>query len=300
MFVSVIIPTINRPSLVRSVQSVLGQDFKKEEFEVIVVNDSGRPLTKAAWQDSPRARILESQKRNRCFARNAGATVAKGKYLLFLDDDDWLLPVAFSELWAVAQKSTAGWIYGAVNFLDAKEEFLAEHHVGVTGNSFVQMVGGDWIALTGSIIRSDLFFAINGFDPRYNMAEIHDINRHLAFRTELATTLKPVACVVRDRNNTSADYSVYERFNTRSRDGVLSQKGAFSRMRASVPDAYWAGKIVRSYLTCVHYNLKERNYGTALARSGMALAGLLLAGPKIFKVTFWRAILKQHQRTNVF
>src|ERR1035437_3450278 len=101
MFVSVIIPTVDRPSLIRSVNSVLDQEFTEEEFEVIVVNDTGRALTPAPWQSSPRARILDSQKRNRCFARNAGATVAKGRFLIFLDDDDWLLPGAFAAHWAV-------------------------------------------------------------------------------------------------------------------------------------------------------------------------------------------------------
>jgi hypothetical protein len=244
--------------------------------------------------------VLDSQKRNRCFARNAGATVAKGRYLIFLDDDDWLLPGAFAAHWAVAQNSPAGWIYGAVNFLDGDEKFLAEHHVGVSGNGLVQMAGGDWIALAGSIVRSDVFFQVGGFDPRYVAANIHEMNRKLAFCTELAYTKQPVASVLRDRKTTTTNYGIFERLNVMSRDAVLSQKGAFARMRGSVTDAYWAGKVVRSYLTCVQFNLREGNFAVALARGGYALAGMFSAGTSVFKPGFWRAILKHHSRSNIF
>ena len=44
MFCSIIIPTIGRSSLERSVKCVLEQDLKTERFEVIVVNDSGKRI----------------------------------------------------------------------------------------------------------------------------------------------------------------------------------------------------------------------------------------------------------------
>ena len=44
MFCSTIIPTIGRPSLSRAVCSVLDQEFSHDDFEVIVVSDSRKPL----------------------------------------------------------------------------------------------------------------------------------------------------------------------------------------------------------------------------------------------------------------
>ena len=44
MFSSTVIPTVNRPTLSRAVRSVLQQNFTADDFEVIVVNDSGQPL----------------------------------------------------------------------------------------------------------------------------------------------------------------------------------------------------------------------------------------------------------------
>src|SRR5215467_1378107 len=103
MFCSTIIPTVGRRSLARAVSSVLSQTFDKDDFEVIVVNDSGSPLIKAEWQSSPRVSIVNTNRRERSVARNTGAALAKGKYLHFLDDDDWLFPEALTHFWQLSQ-----------------------------------------------------------------------------------------------------------------------------------------------------------------------------------------------------
>ncbi len=58
MYCSTIIPTIARPTLARAVNSVLSQDFPADEFEVIVINDSGRPLSAEVWQESDQVKVL--------------------------------------------------------------------------------------------------------------------------------------------------------------------------------------------------------------------------------------------------
>ena len=83
MICSTIIPTIGRGSLSRAVESVLQQDFDRDEFEVIVVNDSGKPLPHQAWMDSKHVSLLHTNRLNRSVARNTGAAVARGKYLHF-------------------------------------------------------------------------------------------------------------------------------------------------------------------------------------------------------------------------
>ena len=107
MFCSTVIPTIGRPTLARSVDSVLGQSFTANNFEVILINDSGQPLPPAGWQRSERVRIINTNRHNRSVARNTGAAIARGRYLHFLDDDDWMLPDAFESLWELASASQA-------------------------------------------------------------------------------------------------------------------------------------------------------------------------------------------------
>jgi cellulose synthase/poly-beta-1,6-N-acetylglucosamine synthase-like glycosyltransferase len=79
MFCSVIIPTIGRTTLDRAILSVLNQDFSQDEFEVIVVNDSGNPLPDPKWQGSQNITMLNTNQRERSFARNSGAAYSKGK-----------------------------------------------------------------------------------------------------------------------------------------------------------------------------------------------------------------------------
>src|SRR5450631_3870231 len=101
LFCSTIIPTIGRGTLERAVASVIYQQFD-QPFEVIVVNDSGRPLPTAPWQQAAGVQVINTQQRERSVARNVGAMFAHGRYLHFLDDDDWLLPGALGALAGLA------------------------------------------------------------------------------------------------------------------------------------------------------------------------------------------------------
>jgi len=89
-FCSTIIPTIARLKLERAVESALAQPLSPDEHEIIVVNDSARPLPAAIWQKAPNVSIVSTNRHERSIARNTGAALATGRYLHFLDDDDWL------------------------------------------------------------------------------------------------------------------------------------------------------------------------------------------------------------------
>ena len=91
MLCSTIIPTVNRPSLERAVKSALDQDLDLDLHEIIVVNDSGKALPDIDWLKSPRIKVVNTNRVERCVARNVGAALASGKYLHFLDDDDYLV-----------------------------------------------------------------------------------------------------------------------------------------------------------------------------------------------------------------
>jgi glycosyltransferase involved in cell wall biosynthesis len=111
VYVSVIIPTRNRPELVvKAVASALRQDF--EDLEVIVVVDG---------EDRPAREALESffDERLRIInlpvsvggaeARNVGAQAARGEWVAFLDDDDEWLPHKLSRQMVAARRSRAVW-----------------------------------------------------------------------------------------------------------------------------------------------------------------------------------------------
>lgn len=92
--ISVVIPTRNRPLLVkRAVQSAFAQTFK--DIEVLVVIDGLDEATRLelAQIDDPRLRVIElPNSRGGSGARNTGVTEAQGEWIAFLDDDDEWLP----------------------------------------------------------------------------------------------------------------------------------------------------------------------------------------------------------------
>ena len=96
-FFSVIIPVYNRAKRLPYVlQSLKEQTF--QDFEVIVVDDcsTDNSLEVAQRFDMPNMRVLHNeQNRERCYTRNRGIEEARGKYICFLDSDDYHLPNHF-------------------------------------------------------------------------------------------------------------------------------------------------------------------------------------------------------------
>ena len=91
--VTVIVPVYNAaPWLLDSLNSVLSQTLR--DIELICVDDgssdgSGAILAKCALGDS-RVRVLSQANAGLGAARNAGLSVARGRYVVFLDADDEL------------------------------------------------------------------------------------------------------------------------------------------------------------------------------------------------------------------
>jgi glycosyltransferase involved in cell wall biosynthesis len=90
--ISVIMLTYNREGLVaRAIESILNQTFK--DFEFIIVDNgstdrSGAIADEYALKDS-RIKIIHREQGNIGSGRNAGLDAATGKYVAFIDDDDY-------------------------------------------------------------------------------------------------------------------------------------------------------------------------------------------------------------------
>jgi glycosyltransferase involved in cell wall biosynthesis len=163
-FSSTIIPTLGRSSLKKCVESVLSQTLSEDNYEVIVVNDSGDRLVDEEWHYSERVQIINTHKRERSIARNTGAAIAKGKYLHFLDDDDWIAPDALYNFFELSKSNNAAWLYGITQLVDRQQKPLIQLRHGMNGNCFIQVMAGEWIPLQSSLIDAETFFKVGGFN----------------------------------------------------------------------------------------------------------------------------------------
>ncbi|NLG17382.1 MAG: glycosyltransferase [Fibrobacter sp.] len=99
MDISIVIPTFKRQSsLERLLTSINLQDYPKDKFEVIVVDDhSGENLDPIIrnYQKNLNVRWVISKVKGRPGARNTGVAEAIGRIIIFLDDDMEVEPSFF-------------------------------------------------------------------------------------------------------------------------------------------------------------------------------------------------------------
>ncbi len=97
---SIIIPTYNRnDQLTECLHSISRLNYSTTNFEVIVVNDGGEVKLDqliASFKDKIKVLAVEKDNGGPASARNAGAEIAKGDFLVFTDDDcypdtEWLM-----------------------------------------------------------------------------------------------------------------------------------------------------------------------------------------------------------------
>jgi glycosyltransferase involved in cell wall biosynthesis len=291
MFCSTIIPTVGRSTLIRSVESVLDQTFSEDDNEVIVVNDSGRPLEFAEWQHSDRIQVINTNKRERSVARNTGAAIAKGKYLHFLDDDDWMTPDALQNFYYLSKSSNAVWLYGTTQLVDRQQKPLIQLRHGLNGNCFTQVLAGEWIPLQSSLIESETFFKVGGFNPSITGPEDIDLLRRIALLGDVAEIPEVVSFVSRGDLGSTTDYERSPEASRWAREDILDASGVFARMKASAHNPYWHGRIVRVYLTSLIWNAQRKRLLTSASRGVYTLLRLLSAGVDLFSIDYWRAVM---------
>lgn len=108
--ISIVVPVYNVENyLDRCVKSIIAQVYTN--IEIILVDDgssdnSGKICEK--WKEKDK-RIIVIHKKNGGLssARNAGIEIAKGKYIAFVDSDDYISKNMYSELYRVLKQNNS-------------------------------------------------------------------------------------------------------------------------------------------------------------------------------------------------
>jgi glycosyltransferase involved in cell wall biosynthesis len=298
MLCTTIIPTINRPSFERAVKSALVQELNPEVHEIIVVNDSGKPLPEKDWLKSPQITVVNTNQCERSIAQTMGAAVGSGKYIKILQDDDYLLPGALKALIDEAEKTESSWVYGTTNRVDDNDEFISENRPEVKGNLFAHSVVGDAFHLSASLIRRDVFLNVGGFDATINTSEDIDLQWRMALIGDFSRTDHIVAGIrvgIWGKQTTIWDK---KRRDTRIvRERALNAQNALPRIINSVKeDINLRGRCCRAYLISAVLNLQDGRIFTTASRLFHVIP---LAGYYVFLPKFWQGLLtRSHWHKN--
>lgn len=128
--ISVIIPVYNvEKYLSQCLDSVLGQDLN--DIEVICINDGSKDgsleILKQYQSKDDRLVVIDKKNEGVSVARNKGLEAAKGKYVAFLDGDDFFEPNCFEKIYQKAESFDVDvFVFGHVVF-DSGEKIVWEN-----------------------------------------------------------------------------------------------------------------------------------------------------------------------------
>ncbi len=178
--VSVIIRSMDRPTLPEALDSVAAQTYANIELVVInakgghhsnlghscgrlplrLINDQAPPLTRSA-------------------AANTGLDAANGVFAIFLDDDDFILPLHIANLVeSLSSQSNLIAVYSAVNCVDAQNKLLPQQF----GKPFdkTRLMSGNFIPIHSVLFYRSAYIEGCRFDEALQLFEDWDFWLQLA------------------------------------------------------------------------------------------------------------------------
>lgn len=105
--ISVIVPIYNCEKFLKgTIESIINQNYK--EMEIILINDGSKDRSLAICnkykQNDNRIKVIDKMNSGVSDTRNKGIEAANGKYIAFIDADDYLEKNTFSNLINIAEK----------------------------------------------------------------------------------------------------------------------------------------------------------------------------------------------------
>ncbi len=176
---SIIIPVFNRASTVCStIESVLNQNYK--DFEIILVDDGSSDEIEKNVSNyiAEKALIFHTQPNSGVSAaRNNGASLSKGDYLVFLDSDDHVTKNWLSDFEKKINPKNPEIIYCGINRIKDNNlvEFINPRNPYKDGKSFGNVIPGSFC------LKSTFFNKIGGYDDNLAYGE----NTELGFRIKM-------------------------------------------------------------------------------------------------------------------
>ncbi len=189
-FVSFIIPAYNSEKTIQKcLNSILGQNYGLENFEVLVVDNNSTDKTEEMTKKFSHVTLLKEPRQGRSFARNLGASIAKGKFFAFVDSDVFLNKEWLSLLVSDFFKETIGGGQGRIipcNY-DGQEKLndfrIRQQNDDTKGTNIIldlMYAESPMINSAACIYRKEAFEFVGGFDCFLERHEDIDLSKRVS------------------------------------------------------------------------------------------------------------------------
>jgi glycosyltransferase involved in cell wall biosynthesis len=202
--VSVVMPVFNGAAhLAETLWSVLEQSY--QATELIVVDDgSTDDSLRIVAAEAPEARVIRQSNAGVSAARNRGLSEARGRYVIFLDQDDVWHPeqLARQVAWLEAHPDHGAAVcryhhWRPVNGVYPEPAGIWGTDPGLridpafTGFVYHQFLFDCWALTSGTLLRRDIVSAAGGFDEHQEFGEDWELWLRLSLTTRFACLTWP-------------------------------------------------------------------------------------------------------------
>jgi glycosyltransferase involved in cell wall biosynthesis len=280
--VSIVVPTfVATPAqaelLDETLATVSAQTFT--DFEVVVVDD-GSPLDVAAVAAvHPRIRVVRQSNGGSAIARNTGISASRGKYFVFLDADDHLLPAALeAALEVLTTHPDCGFAVGPreeMTFDGRPVEWTVAPPPPET-RLYTALLAFEWYIIppSSAMFRREAIAGVGGFQDPWGADDL-DFYLRMARKYEAWCYQSPA--VTRYRRYSASSSRDGERM-LRSVRAVYARQWPLVQGDAEAEAAFHRGlaRLTRIFLDCLVENVHDRL--RAGNREGALRSARLLAG----------------------
>ena len=135
---SFIIPYYNAEKwIAKCLESLLHQDLAEDEYEIIVVDDGSTgdvEILKDYSQSYSNIFYIWQENKMTCAARNKGLSLARGEFVFFCDNDDFVTENVFGRLYNIAKCYNADVLF--FNFNHIQEGVTPQSHLNFDPTRF--------------------------------------------------------------------------------------------------------------------------------------------------------------------
>lgn len=181
--VSVVVPTYNRSGFIeRAFGSLLGQDYPKDKFEIVVIDDGSNDRTLEILErfrkQHPFFRYFSQANKGPATARNRGIREAQGEIIMLMDDDCIAARTWARELVSAYKDERVGGVAGRIEFVSLDNNIANQFAAHANGAGQPLDADGeiDFFVTANASFRRDVIDQVGGFDETFPHAAHEDVD----------------------------------------------------------------------------------------------------------------------------